>query len=242
MAMNPRLLRPRATGFTPKSISGLVAWWDAQVASSYDLQTGVQNWRDLSGNGHTVSQSTTNNQPTLSTINGRTALLFDGTNDQLAASTVVLDVTSSSAFSFFGVTQIANTEQGFVLGHASGAGLGTSIYANTTTLEFRYGNAVAALSSPTKADNVAQVWSATHNNKSGTWSLDGAIAAAVTTASTFTSPAANFVIGNRPSGAIAGTFLSGRVGSLLIYNRDLSLAERRRIDRWLGSRWGITVA
>jgi hypothetical protein len=240
--MSPRLLRPLATGFDPRRISGLVAWWDAQVATSYDIQTGVQNWRDLSGNGHTVSQNTTNNQPTLSTINGRTALLFDGSNDQLDAASSVLSVTSASAFSFFGVTQITNTELGFVLGHASAAGVGVGIYANTTALEFRYGNAVGLLASPTKADNVPQVWSATHNNKSATWSLDGTVASAVTTASTFTSPAANLAIGNRPGGATSGTYLSGRIGSLLIYNRELSLAERQRIERWLGQRWGVTVA
>lgn len=243
MAMSPRLLRPLATGFDPLRISGLVAWWDAQVATSYDIQTGVQNWRDLSGNGHTVSQAVTNNQPTLSTINGRTALLFDGSNDQLDAASSVLSVTSASAFSFFGVTQVANAESGFIVGTASGAALGVSVFCNVSSqYEFRYGNTLSVLSSPTKADNVAQVWSATHNNKSATWSLDGTVASAVTTVSTFTSPTANLAIGNRPGGATSGTYLSGRIGSLLIYNRELSLAERQRIDRWLGQRWGVTVA
>jgi hypothetical protein len=32
MPMNPRLLRPRASGFDPRSISGLALWLDAADA------------------------------------------------------------------------------------------------------------------------------------------------------------------------------------------------------------------
>jgi hypothetical protein len=35
MAMSPRLLRPRATGFSPRSIPGLALWLDA--SSSGDM-------------------------------------------------------------------------------------------------------------------------------------------------------------------------------------------------------------
>ena len=53
MPMSPRLLRPRAaSGFTPKAISGLSAWYDASVASSVTITSGfVSQWNDLSGGG-----------------------------------------------------------------------------------------------------------------------------------------------------------------------------------------------
>jgi hypothetical protein len=85
MGMSPKLLRPRATGFTPKSISGLAAWYDASVTSSITIQTGVQQWSDLSGNGRHLTQNTTNNQPQHGavTLNGRPVVTFDGANDFL---------------------------------------------------------------------------------------------------------------------------------------------------------------
>ena len=242
MPMSPRLLRPRqAGGFDPRSITGLVAWWDAQVASSYTIATGVSEWRDLSGNGHTVTQSITNNQPTLSTINSRTALLFDGSNDELVAASVVLNVTQASAFSFFGVSQIANSEGGYVLANASGSGVGTGVLANTTTYDIRYGTGVPGHASATKADNVGQVWGATHNNSNGRWSLNGTVNAGTSAGQTFTAPTSNLVIGNRPGGSVTATYLSGLIGSILIYSRELTLTERSAVERWLGTRWGITV-
>lgn len=85
MGMSPRLLRPRATGFNPKSIAGLSAWFDADDVSTFTLSgTAVAEWRDKSGNGYAVSQSTGNNQPARTgAIRGRACIDFDGTNDVL---------------------------------------------------------------------------------------------------------------------------------------------------------------
>ena len=82
--MSPRTLRPRASGFNPKSISGLYVWYDASDAATITMDTGVSVWADKSGNGRNATQSTGNNQPARTvTINGLLALTFDGTNDSL---------------------------------------------------------------------------------------------------------------------------------------------------------------
>lgn len=85
MSMSPRLLRPRATGFNPKNISGIVAWFDADDVSTFTLTgSDVSEWRDKSGNGYAVSQPTGNNQPARTgTVRGRACIDFDGTNDCL---------------------------------------------------------------------------------------------------------------------------------------------------------------
>lgn len=85
MAMSAKLLRPRATGFNPKSISGLVAWFDADDASTFTLNgTAVSEWRDKSGNGYAVSQGTANNQPARTgTVGGRRTVDFNGVNSCL---------------------------------------------------------------------------------------------------------------------------------------------------------------
>lgn len=79
MAMNPRLLAPRATGFNPKSISGLSLWLDASQSSSVTLNSGnVSQWSDLSGNGRHATQGTAINQPAYNTnpLNGRATINF----------------------------------------------------------------------------------------------------------------------------------------------------------------------
>ena len=84
MAMNPRLLRPRATGFNPKSISGLVGWWDASDSATVTLNSGnVSAWADKSGNGRTLSQATAANQPAYTTgaVNGRNAIVWPSTTN-----------------------------------------------------------------------------------------------------------------------------------------------------------------
>jgi len=66
MPMSPRLLRPRATGFNPKSISGLKLWLDVANTSSLTFNgSTVSQVNDLSGNGFHATQGTANNQPTL---------------------------------------------------------------------------------------------------------------------------------------------------------------------------------
>lgn len=108
--MSPRLLRPRATGFSPKQIAGLLAWYDASDVSTITTATGVSAWGDKSGNNYTLRQGTANNQPATGTrtIGGKNALDFDGTNDVLSLGSsppeYLLDLATSKAMTVFVVT------------------------------------------------------------------------------------------------------------------------------------------
>jgi hypothetical protein len=245
MGMNPRLLRPTATGFDPRRISGLVAWWDAQVASSYDIETGVSEWRDLSGNGNTVTQAVTNDQPTISDINGKTAFQFDGSNDQLAAASPILTVTQAGQFSTFVVHRLATggANLGYFWSNGT-ANVGFGFLCNQNNAAMFYGTAGTspALNSSTRANDLPEIIGFTHTNQVGQFSINGALDSAITTSSTTGTATSNFLIGNRPGNTASTAFYPGRLGAVLIYNRALSLAERSRVERWLGQRWGITVA
>lgn len=92
MAMNQKLLRPKASGFNPKSIAGLYAWYDAADSAAVTLNgTTVSEWRDKSGGGRHVSQGTALSQPTYTTAgqNGKNCLTFSsaGSGKRLAAAT-----------------------------------------------------------------------------------------------------------------------------------------------------------
>lgn len=93
MSMSPRLLRPRATGFNPKSIAGLKLWLDASNTSSLTLNgSTVSQMNDLSGNGFHATQGTANNQPTYQAtgFNSKPTLYFD-TTDSITSSATVAD-------------------------------------------------------------------------------------------------------------------------------------------------------
>jgi hypothetical protein len=98
--MDNRLLRPRASGlFDPRSISGCICNLDASVLSSLKQNSNgttdatatddpVGFVSDLSGLGNNAVQSVaTGSRPflKLNNQNGRPGLLFDGSNDWLAA-------------------------------------------------------------------------------------------------------------------------------------------------------------
>jgi len=93
--MNPRLLRPTPTGFDPRRIAGIEAWWDAADSSRVTLDSGrVSVLADKSGKGRNAENTTSGStQPDYITAahNGRNAVRF------AAASSQVLTVPSSTA-------------------------------------------------------------------------------------------------------------------------------------------------
>jgi hypothetical protein len=104
--MSPRLLRPRATGFNPKSIAGLAAWYDASVASSITLNgSTVSQWNDLSGNDRHQVQGSASLQPNYSATNanGKPALTTTGTQWMQASA-----FASSASATIFLVWKISN--------------------------------------------------------------------------------------------------------------------------------------
>lgn len=92
MALGSTAVRSAYVGSTlkhvnPRAIAGLVAWFDADDIATFTLDgSAVSEWRDKSGNGYAVSQSTGNNQPLRTgTIGGRACIDFDGSNDYLSS-------------------------------------------------------------------------------------------------------------------------------------------------------------
>jgi len=71
--------------FTPRSLANLVAWFDADNPASVQIGTGVAAWTSNVATQITATQATANNQPAyqIAQQNGRNAIYFDGTNDNL---------------------------------------------------------------------------------------------------------------------------------------------------------------
>jgi hypothetical protein len=75
MGMNPRLLRPTASGFDPRSIAGLALWLDAaNTTSSVELVNGrVASWKNIVDPTFALSQASANVRPGYGGFNGSNA-------------------------------------------------------------------------------------------------------------------------------------------------------------------------
>jgi hypothetical protein len=87
--------------FTPASLPGLVAWYDAQDAASFTYSSGsvVSQWADKSGAAHHLANADTASQPSRSTtaLNGHPALVSALKALQYKGSNLVTGTTMSFA-------------------------------------------------------------------------------------------------------------------------------------------------
>ena len=272
MGMSPRLLRPRASGFNPKSIAGLLGWYDAADASTISTATGVSEWRDKSGGGYHLSQSTGNNQPASGTrtIGGKNAFDFDGTNDVLVMGGYSLDLAATKAFTLFSVMnsdspnsvrRVVSLQRTGRNANDTGAYLGRHNQL-TGALEVSIGGGDSTSNDQTDrnliryvAQNVssASVYAMTVSSADNalTLHIDGASQTLVTRFGTMAASSfLAFGSGNhtldigaaRTASNVLASYWDGLVGEVLLYSRSLSASERSRVERYLGGKWGITVA
>lgn len=234
MAMNPKLLRPRASGFNPKAISGLATWYDASVGSSVetDGSGNVNNWSDLSGNGRTLTQPTANNRPSRTTpaLNGRSAISFDGVNDCL-----IVQFSFSQPVTIFCVGNYREplTFAGQLF-DASPAGNRMRFYLPTSTTVGLFGG--FPLASGTISASGWSVWGTVFNSLSSGIRRDGQ---AVANGNAGTQAPNGITLGAFGDGVLTPT--NCQIAEFVLYNRVLTDTERGTVERYLGRKWGIAI-
>lgn len=131
MPMPFSMLRPRASGFNPRGIGSLVYWLDASQPSTLTRSgSEVISWASMVGArvfSHSGVAASAANRPTTTTINGRTAVRFDGVNDFLISNTGDVPPTHRTVF----VVSLAesHTSEGCVLYNTGQSG-GNYKYSN----------------------------------------------------------------------------------------------------------------
>jgi hypothetical protein len=240
MAMSPRLLRPRATGFNPKSISGLALWLDASDSSSYTIATGVSEWRDKSGNNRTFSQSTGNNQPATGTqtMNGRNVLVFDGANDTLTNAAPF--ASTAAPWTIFFVQRIVSATN-FGHSYSADGGSGFAFRQNSTTgqPQIQANAGVTTTTYGSSAVGVNQVHAMLFPaSGSITAFLNGASLSITGDSSTAPTMTNSHIIGGRSALYFGNVWIA----EILFYNALLSASQRSIVQKSLGRKWGITVA
>jgi hypothetical protein len=248
MAMNPRLLRPTASGFNPATISGIVHWWDANDAATLTLNSGaVETWTSKAGTKTAASQSTANNRPVTTTVNGKTAIQFDGSNDGFNfTGTSRTDETWIIA-----AAQTGNSPSQQALVNDGGGGHGISAAAGSvklfelsfaggyiegvTRLRAQYATPATVLMGP-------GVFTCVRSAAAGGFAfIDGTQRfSAINGDTSFTSSQATTI---QRIGFYGPTLFqwNGWIGEILLYDRALSAAERNAVEVYLGRKWGIAV-
>jgi hypothetical protein len=236
MAMNPRLLRPLATGFNPKSIAGLSAWYDATVASSITLASGfVSQWNDLSGAGLHLTQSVEADRPGTGTLNGKTALTFDGSNDYLAVTADIPPATMFCVVEFNAVNALQ-----FPLSVINAAGVALQmVITNLSQLRITSWTGAAASGRSGDNDVAATTPYVVTMNYQADSRYNGKNMAGTDT--TVRSSEQGIVVGARRTNNTLSA-LDGKIGEVIVYNRVLSAAEYVRVERYLAAKWGATLA
>ena len=232
MAMNQKLLRPRASGFNPKSIASLRAWYDASDDAQFTYSSGtvVSEWRDKSGYSLHAANANAAQQPTRNvTRNGRSAVSFPNSPRTLTISNMAAAFPAAAT----GVFVYGPTSNEYNIFHASPdptaatsySGNGYSAFFKTT----RLANTPAMPS--TGFHVVTWISSATQYTirQNGTQIL--------TTAANY-SAAANHRIGSSTNSNNANHTSC----EILLFNETLTATQLQTVERYAGKRWGITVA
>jgi hypothetical protein len=241
-AMNARLLRPLASGFDPRRIAGLQAWYDFADASTLGpTSSGVG---AVSNNGpvrfvkdKSAAANNLNNihaDPSVpsflsSSQNGKSAVSFDG-GDILNASVSLM----TTPFSLFIVCKANATGTARVCGVGANRSIGPFASSNTQWGFFNAGGIASFGVSATAASVLALTANASlagvffGNNTQNT------------TATLATVTPLAFAIGS--SEAASFGLFNGIVYEVLSYNAALTTTQVTAVSRYLGKKWGITVA
>jgi hypothetical protein len=255
--MSARLLRPTQSGFNPKSIGGLAAWYDAADSSTVTTATGASEWKDKSGNGRTLVQSVGLDQPTrTATINGKSALVFDGVNHYLSCmggsfsnETFFIvarrDATSAANAAMFSyrasATNVsgnlsaltADSDSGFTLtfGIAAVENLGLNPAPSSSVIYYKNGSLVAT-------GIISGI---------GGQSYSVAPYPNTTDVNVLTIFSGNTLAGAKNFAVGCDCFNSSRtygmtLCEIIIFSKVLTATQRSAVERYLGKKWGVSIA
>ena len=233
------------SNWNPAQLTGLQCWLDAADGNSiYDNDSGnIAQWVDKSGNNNNFSQSLVSNQPTHDGVN---TVTFDG-SDRLSNATLQFDDDY-----VWGDTTTGHSI--FVVAKSTGNGIGRLLCSPTEPrLFFGSGatdvdnNFVVAYGNNSRYNSIQPV--------SPTTSLSATnILGIINTQDTQTTPYVNGTSMTQIDGHMgaftglnigAGTYSTvdgtwtGEVNEVVIFDRQLDLTDRNKIEGYLAYKWNL---
>ena len=237
----------------PTNLTGLQLWLDASDASTlYDATTGgslvavdgaIARWEDKSGNARHATQATSGNRPTRKTsvLNGRDAILFDGSDDGLAVPNTFGQWGTGNWSMFMAVRTGTSVTSKYLF---SSVVLVNSLFIWSVGDDIRV--RTAGGSSQTLSPNLSAATSTgviTSVIRNGT-AFTGRIGASSNTATTssnglsFDGATVEIGIYNEPG--FRGLPWNGHICEVIAYDSALSDTNRTIVENYLKSKWGIS--
>jgi hypothetical protein len=236
--------------------NGLALWLDAadDTTFSYSSGTSVSQWRDKSGNNRHFFQATVNNQPSRSAvINSRKAIQFTAVSGQYLRynSTIINNTTGGSVFVVWRTAGETNAYSSILDNYHCGnsaLNAGFQIERNVANNQYYWGfvttgcaNAGFMPATSYSNDTTNCIW-ITKDSTTITGGLNG------TSGTPNASPSATWVedtkgwtIGAWGLGIESfDRFFNGQQCEVIIFNRGLSVTERKQVNTYLGQKWGIS--
>jgi hypothetical protein len=229
-----------------------VGWWDASEASTlFAADTGttlatttVGRWEDRSTAGNHVTQSNPSYRPARTgTLNGKSVVTFDGTDDFLSRSAVAC----STQWTAFAVcTKTISTSATIILSQQPTSGSLQAQYLRVNSLVaeaigFAATNSAVTDTGLSVSQGVPSIISSRQNasaievykdgvGNGGTACVQQSVASAVLNISGY---------GGIPQNAAGGGW-QGDVAEIVIYNTALTTAQRASVEAYLATKWGIS--
>lgn len=223
----------RGGTFSPLDITGLTAWWRADLGITLNGGT-VSAWADQSGNGNHLIQGTGSAQPTYNAsggANNQAFLAFDG-GDILARAAAVIGVSTYTYFLVLRQTTGSTLQRLMCCG---GGGSGVGMYMTAANNRGLVNHGVAVQDDAAYTLNTDEVWTADRDGTTTRFFVNGTQTAIGNSGSIPTAPAALTEIG----GASATGEYIGRIYEGFYYNRLLNTAERGIAVAALRGRYAI---
>lgn len=208
-------------------------------------------WYDQSGNGLTLSQATTTNQPrivnagTNDVINSKVSNYYNGTSNSLISSSLIGGIADNNNLSIFLVYQKLNTDYSTIINQGKDASyfhFGLVSYNPNNTLRFRNSNNDYAYGTNTNTTSDKQVISVINTGAFSECFRNGVSIGTTPQGTTSNSVVAGneLAIGKRAGDN--SEFINANISEIIIFTRALSTIERQTLERNMGTYYGITVA
>jgi hypothetical protein len=268
MPQSPRLLRPQARGFSPKSISGLALWLDASDATTLFQDAAattpatatndpVGAWLDKSGNARHATQSTATSgyrpffRPASADFNGKNTLLFGPNSGSLLSSATIANIIKNATTA----PEITVVCAGYSPNTASGGGwnIGSDVQANGRLFfAIGYGSEGNMIFDTVDASGgrlsnffgTAMAYRPhtmafyRHTSAMGV-RLDGGVMAAKSNASgNYSATSARLQIGKADTLTYGAIYLS----EMLVYAGALSSSDIEKLEAYLSKKWSMSNA
>jgi len=221
-------------GFSPASVSGCALWLDAADSSTYTNTGGIiSSWKDKVVGTTTTAQL--GSGPTLSSINGLSALYFNAGSNIMA-----INVTQSTTNrTFFMVFNTASNTGAYIWPSSSS---GWEIQANTSNtlvlsdqnVAYVQYSGIIPLASPLLISITYAGNTNTQFNVNGT----GPGTYANQNGRSFLSTDNTHYIGGNLSGYASSFYL----GEIIEYNSSLTVAQVQQVEGYLAQKWGLTAS